>query len=244
MRLNVENMKDVLFKATCNYSLDSVGLTITPDKITSGSKSNNIVIVLNLPNNVIPDIPDTTEMYFSEPNQQVKVYLDLMSGLDDVQVSLSDTKMTLTADGQKGIVHYCSANLVPTFSGDGPKVNGVSVYNTQLDDNWVYKFEKIRGIASRFQKIYFTIKDKTIYMESTDKSNQHSNGISFNMGYSDHVDLCLGFDYKVFSNVMKVIGDRHDDFTVTLDSIKTAGLLSFINADNTEKYFLISQTEV
>jgi len=245
MEIDVNVFKGVLQKATLNYLFETVGMTISPDIIHVGMRSTNCVVVLNMKNDMIPSIKNEEELYFSQPQQQIKTYLDLIDE-DTADIKITDTKIILESGKQKSHINFCSPNLINVFNGNGPKQSGDIIYEKNLDDDWMYMFEKIQRIASKFKCLYFTIEDGMIFMEGTDKTNAFSNGMSIELeesGYDQDVQLC--FDLKTFSNIVKVIGTNHEDFTVTVSYIpdRKAGIVSFINNDESEKYYIVSRSD-
>jgi hypothetical protein len=169
----------------------------------------------------------------------------LLSGNDDVNIKLSSNHISLNAAGQKSMLHFCSPILVPTFSGTGPKVQGDPIYTFKLDDDWINKMDKIQRIASKFKKIYFVVKDGKVLIEATDKLNNYSNGLELVLGDTTHLDVSLCFDFKSFSSVFKVLGSEYEDFTMTVSTMTSmnAGLISFINDNESEKYFILSKED-
>lgn len=245
MNVHIDSFKSVLLKSTLNYTLESVGFTVTPDHVKCGMRGDNFVIVLNMENNLIPDIKGECEFYFSEPSNQIRTHLELMSGNDDVQIGIKDNNISLKSGGQRSVIHFCSPNLVSLFSGSGPKVSGTSIYEVKLNDDWLDKLDKIQKIASKFKKIYFVVKDGKLFIESTDKLNDYSNGLLLVLGRCDHEDVTMCFDFKSFASTFKVLGGEYENFTMTVSTIKDldAGMISFINENESEKYYILSKED-
>ena len=82
-------------------------------------------------------------------------------------------------------------------------------------------------------------------MEGTDKTNTFSNGMKMEIGTSDYGDVNLCFEFKTFNNIMTLINGDFSDFTVRVGYIKknNGGMISFINGDNSEVYYLLSTRE-
>ena len=95
MKVNVENFKNVLKKATLNNSIDTVQLLIGPQKIKSKmiSGDNTCITILDIDNNVV-DIKEELEFNFSEPSQQLLPYLNLIDE-DEVEIIVKNEKIIL-----------------------------------------------------------------------------------------------------------------------------------------------------
>jgi hypothetical protein len=73
MNINIDEFKKVLKKATINFSLDSVQLNFTKDRVKSKmvTNANDAIVILDIPNTVIPDVRqhDEHSFNFGDPNQ-------------------------------------------------------------------------------------------------------------------------------------------------------------------------------
>ena len=245
MEVNIESFKNVLLKATLNYSVENVGFVVDPDHIKVGMRGENFVIILNMENDMIPDVKGEAEFNFAEPSNQVRTHLDLLSGNENVKMGITDNNISLSSGGQRSVIHFCSPNLVSTFSGTGPKKTGTPVYTVKLDDNWLDKLDKIQRIASKFKKIYFVVKKGKVFIEATDKLNSYSNGLLLVLGRTEEDDITMCFDFKPFVNTFKVLGDDYEDFTMSVNAIPemSAGMITFINEDESEKYYVLSKED-
>lgn len=245
MEVNIESFKNVLLKSTLNYTTANVGFTVDEDNVKVGMRGDNFVIILNMENDMIPDIKGECEFYFDEPSNQVRTHLELLSGQEHVKIGLNDNKINLSSGGQRSTIHFCSSNLVPTYSGAGPQVKGTSIYEIKLDEEWLDKLDKVQRIASKFKKIYFTVKDGKVLIEATDKQNNYSNGLLLVLGRTDYEDVSMCFDFKSFNNAFKVLGEEYEDFTMTVNAFDNmdAGMVSFINDSESEKYYILSKSD-
>jgi hypothetical protein len=246
LNVNIDSFKNLLLKGTLNYSSSNIGFTVDKERIRVGMRGDNYVVILKMNNDLIPDVKGEASFYFDEPSNQIRTHLDLLSDCENVEIGIKDNHIILNADGQKSVIHFCSPNLVPTFSGSGPKTDGVHVYDVKISHEWMYNLDKIQKIASKFKKIYFVVKNGKIYIEATDKTNSYSNGLTFELGSTDLSDTIMCFDFKPFSNAFKVLGDRYEEFTMSVNYIEklNAGIISFINEDGSEKYFILSKDDI
>lgn len=246
MQVNIESFKNVLLKGTLNYSASNIGFSVVDDRIKVGMRGDNWVVILNMENDLIPDIKGEYDFYFDEPSNQVRTHLELLSDSEDVKIGLAENHISLKASGHRSLLHFCSPNLVPTFNGSGPKTTGTPIYTIKMDDEWLQKLDKIQRIASKFKKIYFVVKDGNVLIEATDKNNSYSNGLLLVLGKVEHPDVTMCFDFKPFSSAFKVLGDSYENFTMSVNAIPDldAGMITFINDDESEAYFLLSKEDM
>jgi len=246
LKINIENFKELLDKATLHYTAPYVGVSTSKDKVHVGLKGDNFIVIVDKPNDIFTDVADDFEMFFEEPNQQLKPYLDLMNGIDNVKVTVhGSTRMILEAEGQKSIIHFCAKNRIPYFAGDGPKAKGSVIYDVKVDDDLIYKFDKIKSVGSRFKKVYITVQSKKVSIEATDKTNQYSNGLVLSLCDTDQDNCELCFESKTLYSVFKLVEAEYSEFkmAVQFDYERKSGLISFIKSDNSEKYYIISSAE-
>ncbi len=62
--------------------------------------------------------------------------------------------------------HFSSPDFVSSYKGDKPKIDNW-FFNEKINDDIINKFNKIKKIAGKFGKIYFTIEDNKLYIETT-----------------------------------------------------------------------------
>ena len=248
-KVNIPIMLDLLRKSTCNYSIDSVCLTFDVDKYNVGMRGTNCIIMLNGENDVISGIKDsdTWELNFSDPSKNVKTYFDLIIPDEDgnADITMKEEKIILKSGNQKSNLFFCSDTLVSRFDGSGPKTIGDELFETVIDQELIDTYSLIKKVASSFGKIYFSVKDGKLFMEGTDKTNSFSNGMSMEIGDSDYTDVDLCFEFKTFNNFMTLINGDFADFTIRVGYIKknNGGMISLINDDKSEVYYLLSTRE-
>lgn len=244
MNINVNNLQGLIKKATLNYVIPSVNLTINGSQVISKMRSqgNSVVVCLDLPNDIITDLPDTVEMNFDEPNLNVKPYLNLIDN-DVVQLSVNDAGLILKDGRQKTNLFFCMPSTVTTFSGNTPALT--PFHTIDLNDEVKGYFDKIRKIAGSFQVVYFTVRDKKFYIEATDRSNRYVNGISFELADVDTHNLDICVEYKNFNALLQVIEANFTNFKVSFSWLvaQEAGMVSFERNDGKEKYYLMQKQE-
>jgi len=246
MKLNVENLKDVIKRSTLNYLISSIQLKFNNDKIISNmiSTSMDAVIMLELDNNVI-DIKSKDDIMFNftEPNINVKPFLDL---IDDelIDIVIDDSKVKLGSSKQKMTFHFSSPDFVSSYKGDKPKIDNW-FFNEKINDDIINKFNKIKKIAGKFGKIYFTIEDNKLYIETTDKTNTFANSMKFEIGDVDYKNLTLCFDFKNVNALLSLISKTYDNYIIKLHITEDeeGGMLKFEKTDGSENFYFVSYTE-
>lgn len=244
MNINVNNLQGFIKKATLNYVIPSVNLFIDGDRVVSKMRGqgNSVVVCLELPNDIITDIPDSVEMNFDEPNLNVKPYLNLIDN-DIVQLTVNDAGLVLKDGRQKTNLFYCMPSTVTTFSGNTPDIK--SFYDIELNDEIKGYFNKIRKIAGSFQVVYFAVREGKFYIEATDRSNRYVNGISFEIANVDSRDLDICVEYKNFNALLQVIEDNFNNFKAEFSWIDSqeSGMITFTRNDGSEKYYLLQKMD-
>ena len=93
MNINVTELKKFLKKATLNYSIDSVQMNISKERVVSKmiTPSSDAIAILNMDNTILPNIStrDSIVFNFSEPSTTILPYLNL---IDESAVTSIDIK--------------------------------------------------------------------------------------------------------------------------------------------------------
>ena len=241
MNVNISSFLDVLKKSTLNYSIGSTSINFDDDKVWCKmmSPDQNAVIFLNMDNNVISDVTNDTTFNFTDPNKNVKPYLDLTDN-DDVECRIDISKLVLIDGNNKTKLFFCDEEFVSTFSADEPPLE--FFHTLELTEDKLNIFNKIKKIASRFDKLYFTVESNELYIEATDKTNAYSNGVKYKLDDVDYSDIELCFEYKNINSVLNLLsGDFNIKFVYKEE--QEAGVILFEKSDLSEKYYLMSIME-
>lgn len=247
MKIKIDAFKNVMKKATLNYIIPSVQLKFEDGRIISNmvSQSMNAVIMLNMKNDVL-DVPVSYqgEFNFSDPNVNVKTYLDLIDE-EMADTVISDSNMKVTTDSkQKSCFHFASADFVSTYKGNKPAIDKW-IFSEKLDNTLMDKFNKIKKIAGKFGKIYFSIDGGKLFLEATDKQNSYSNSMKFELCDVAHDDFNLCFDFNNINAFLTLVSQSYDNFDVKLHITdnKKGGMLLFKTGDDSEFYYFVSKNE-
>jgi len=246
LRINITEFKKVLKKATINFSLETVQLHFDRDKIkckmTSGS--NNPIVMLDLPNTVLPELTREVYFNFSEPNQSLVPYLNLISE-DEADIDLKEQKIVLKVGDQKSNIFFCSPEIVRVFPRDMARSDIQYFVEYPIDESFMEKYSNLKKIGPRFNKVYFTTESGELFMETTDKTNRYANSFRFSMVNDIEMsDISLCFDYKNIANIFISL-DRYEGFVIKLTyaSDRNLGMLH-LSKGNSENYFLMSKVDI
>lgn len=237
MELNVNELKNVLKKGTLNYLIESIGLVVNKDQIKCNmiSKDRNVLLFLDMPNNLIEGINDELTLNWVEPNSKVKPYLDILDE-DMAVIKVSDEKIIINKQLK---LNFDDESVIDIFGKDNP-ISKIDFFHSEIiDENFLINWNKIQKIGRTFGKVYFTIINNKLYIETTDKTNRFSNGGKFYLCDVKHKDFTLCFRYKSIVNLMTLI---NNEFTIKYSYVEKndLGLICFVKNDDTEKYFLMS----
>ena len=203
-KMNVPFFQEALKKSTLNFCIDSTHLNIGQEKIQSRMMNvdKNVIILLDIKNEVIEDLETDTvfDFNFSDPQAQLMPFLNIIDN-DEVTVDIFDEKIVIKDNDLSTKVFFCSPTIVSTFGSQNARSID-SFLEMELDNDFYAAFLKIKKIGSKFGKIYFTIKNGDFFIETLDKSNSFSNGISYKLKSGvDIEDLTMLFNFKNFVNL-------------------------------------------
>lgn len=237
MLINIENLKEFLKKATMNYYIENVRVSFDVEKdvvwTRMRSYTNHAATIIKIKNNIFKDVKEDIEMNFSSTKGELRPFLDLIDE-EEVDFKLFDNKVIL---GNKLKLHFDDPMSISFLESEGPLKSLEYFINMPLKEDFFDKFNKIKKIGNRFNKVYFTIKDSILYIEATDKLNLYSNGISFEISKVDYADTFFCFDFISIKNFFDVVDEN---FTLKLAGVDEGGLLQAGNEDDSESYFLMS----
>jgi ribosomal protein S4E len=243
MEFNVNALKNTLRKATLNFSIESVQLLITKDRVVSKmiSDHRDAVVELDLPNDIM-DLKKGSEyeFNFSQPNANLIPFLNLIDS-ETADISIKNEKVVISDGNQRSNIHFCSPDVVSVFTGKLEK--SLEFFMTlEIDDTILQAFNKIKKVATKFGNIYFNVEDGRFNIETSDRSNRFSNNLKFDITDADYKDVSLKFDFKTFLNMLNVINGSAEEFTMKFSYVESSerGLILTEKADNTEIYYLMS----
>jgi len=246
MKINIDNFKEVLKKATINNIIKTVQLKFRDGKITSSmiSDDNAAISILNVDNDVLTT-DDEVDFNFSEPETEVKPYLKVFDN-NEVEIKLYKNKILLRDTNQQTNINYCNPIIVTLFGKQDVKEDANWFFETKIDEDFIRAFNKIKKIGPKFGRVYFEIDNEKFIIETTDKTNEFSNGLKFSLANAKKVEnICLCFTYNDISSIMSVINNDSENFKIkfTYNEAQELGLLYIYSLDGSEKYCLFSIRE-
>ena len=246
MKINIEEFKTVLKKATINNIIKTVQLKFSDGKIKSSmiSDDNSSISILNIDNNVL-NTTDEVDFNFSEPAQEVIPYLNIFDN-NEVEIKLYKNKILLKDTNQQTNINFCSPMITTLFGKTDVKKDANWFFETEIDEDFIKAFNKIKKIGPKFRRVYFEIKNEKFIIETTDKTNEFSNGLKFYLADAKKIkNICLCFTYNDIASVMSVINDDFEKFKIkfTYNEVQELGLLYIYSLNNFEKYCLFSIRE-
>ena len=249
MKVNVKNFKELVRKATLNLSIDSVQLDVTNERIESRmvTAHSDGVVLLEVENDVITEMTanDDFQLNFSEPNLNLIPFLNLIDE-DEANLFVHENRITMTVGRQRSNVFFCSPTVVSVFSAGTPLDSVDYFLETNIDENLVEAFKKIRKVGTKFGRVYFNIEGNTLSIEATDKRNTVSNTLKFDLlDDVDHGDMSICFAYDNFQRLMSLILDDYESFELKIAYIEQQelGMLYIRRSDGSENFFLMSKVE-
>lgn len=242
MKINIKNFKDVITKATLNFSIETLQLRFS-DRIQSDMINGNgtSISILNVENNVL-DSNEELVFNFGNPSHNVIPFIALFDN-DEVELSLTDLFMKLKDGSQITKIGFCSENAVKRLGTNDVK-DVDWFYEMKIDQDFIDKFEKIKKIGARFGKVYFSVSENRLFIETADKTNMYSNGVKFKLADIEMPDLALAHSYNDVVNFVHCIEMNLDKgFTLKLsfDDEQGLGCVYAFSENSEEKYALISR---
>lgn len=244
MKINIKNFKDVITKATMNFGIETLQLRFNEGRIKSDMINGNgtSIAILDVENNVL-DTNEELNFNFGDVNNNVIPFIALFDN-EEVEISLHDLFMKLKDGPQSTKIGFCADASVKRLGTDDVK-DVEWFYNMPIDVTLINQFDKIKKIGSRFGKVYFTVENNKLFIETADRTNMYSNGVKFELADNVNIqDLSLAYVYNDVVNFFHCIQKNLDKgFTIKLsfDTEQQLGCVYAFSEQNNEKYALISR---
>jgi len=179
---------------------------------------------------------------FGDPSNNLMPFIALFDN-DEVELSLTDLFMKFKDGQQITKVGFCSDAAVKRLGTDDVK-DVDWFYDMAIDQTLIDQFEKIKKIGSRFGKVYFTVDQNRLFLETADKTNRYSNGVKFKLADIEMPDLSLAYVYNDMVNFFHCIEmniDKNFTLKVSYDREQGLGCVYAFSEQSNEKYALISR---
>ena len=243
IKTNVDNLKELLKKATINFSINNVQIKFENNMAKSRmiSSDDGSISIINIENNIF-DTDGEIELNFSDPSSNIVPFLNLFDS-NEVDTQIYENRIVLKDGKQKSTLNFCSPTIINKFGSESIRSDVEWFYEKELDEDFIEHFKKIKKIGTRFQKIYFEVKDNKLFIETSDKSNEFSNGLRFNIDEVNRENLVLSFDYKDVVNIMAVIENSFENFSIKFAyrEEQDLGIMFIKSFDDSEQYCLFSR---
>jgi hypothetical protein len=248
MKINVENFKSLVRKATLDLSIDSVQLNFEKDTVTSKmiTQHSDGIVLLELENDAIIGMTenDDFQFNFSEPNQYVMPFLNLIDE-EEANIAIHQDKITLSIGRQRSNMFFCSPTVVNVFSAGSPLESVVYFIDMPISEDFINAFKKIKKVGTRFGRVYFNVEGGLLSIESTDKRSSVSNTLKFDLVETDFRDMSICFDFGNFSKMMSLVSDDYEEFEIKISyrEENELGMIFVRKLDDSENYFLMSKVD-
>lgn len=247
MIINLKEFEDVIRRATINFLVDFVQLNVTKDRIKAKmTNGRGSISILDMPNNMIFEMKlgDELQLNFDDPQASVLPYLATLGDVEDALFDEKREKVVLKAGKINTKISLAFPQDNKIFLPDAPKSSITPFTTFDIDSDFMEAYSKMKKVASKFEKVYFTVEDGKLYLETTDKTNTASNGVRvdlFEVEGEDPKVIC--FPFKNVSNIISLAND--DQFTMSLTYVKDQqmGMMTVARKDSTENYYQFSLKE-
>jgi hypothetical protein len=250
--LHVQNFKTLLKKFTCNNLIEFAQLNFLDGDIQTSIRNMNgdVIVKAKVPNNVISGINPNEEltMNFVEIPIRVSPHLDVLDD-DATPILISDDRINiLSGDSHRdSCLTFSDDSVVEDFIMHRDAADGIEpFYSMPVTDHFVdVEFDKIKKVAARFNKVYFTVEDEVLYIETTDKTNLFADSYKVDIESLPGVeDMTICYDLRNISALMQIIEEEENkNFTMMFYWLEESdrGMIYASSEDESEKYFLLSR---
>lgn len=252
MKINIDNFIELIKKATINYSIDYCQLTVSKEKINCSIKNNlsSIIVKLDVKNNVFSDVTEDFILNIIDAGQTIVPYLQLFDKKKEVEVKYTFIRdnhiknFDLKQDKLKSRLNFAEPIITRLFSGTLNIGDAKEIFSITIDEDFIDNYEKLKKIAVRTGKIYFSVKDKILSFIAGDTSLSHLNSFSVEIEEKNFEDIEICFDFKYYMNVISILNLDENLFDIVL-LVKTKnnspfGILDIVSKDKSEEYFIAS----
>ncbi len=245
-----------MMKATLNYSIDYLQLHFIDGRVKSAmvSDQRSIITIIDIKNDDILGVTpqDDITFNFAQPAIQLLPYLEV--------IDEEEAEMKIVDDPDKPHIDLISKDFISSvhFITESTLKNNVLHKTSKEDFDYFHKlevtvdplsvrFEGIKKIGTRFGKVYINVKDKKLWLETTDKMNAFSNPAKTELADNvDIEDLSICFDFRNFVNLTSVIeaGKKEEkvfDMKFAYIKEREGGMIHVTSRDGSEQYFLLNR---
>lgn len=245
MKINIENFRNVITKATLNFGIETLQLRFS-DRIKCDSINQNgtSISILDVENNVLDTIEQLT-FNFSDLSNNVIPYINLLKKTEP-ELRLTDLFMKFLDENHSYKIGFVSDSAIRRLGTDDVK-DVDWFFETKIDEQMIKNFEPIKKIGSRFGKVYIDLDNKRLFINTTDKTNRYSNDVKFKIANLDMQDLSLAYTYTDMVNFFHCIEmniEKNFIMKISFDEEQGLGCIYAHSESGDEKYALISRDKL
>lgn len=252
MKCNINNLIEFIKKATVRDMIDFVQINVSENQISSSliSERKDVVSVLSKDNNIFSQYGKNEKTEFvlnwKEPSQNLIPYLKIFSEDELVDCQIKDQDIILKQGKIKTKINQSIEDVKQILKKKWDLQKFNFFYEFELTDEFKEDFSVIKRLAASFEKIYFTVENNKLFLETFDSSNTFSNKLSIAQKDVNSEDLFLCFDFRAFLCLMDVLKTEEKKYTFKMNYDKNykAGMLFVFSDDNDEIYTLTSKREL
>ncbi len=250
--LNVKNFESLLKKVTLDNTIPFCQLNFSEGMIETSviATTRDIVIKHNMENNFIGGLGSNDELTlsFMDPHLRIMPQLKALEGLEieEAEIEISDERLKiLTGQWGGGTIHFCDdAVLANNIMRRNPRELNY-FHSIVVTPEMHYGFKPIKAIAPTYGKIYFTVENSNLYLETGDKTNVYTDNYKLPLANDVGVDdLTVCFDFSNFNSMMNVMAAEENkkyNINFAWENEDERGMM-YIHTDETdENYYLFSR---
>jgi len=251
--LNVDKFKTVLKKFTCNNLTEFVNINFADGNIQTAIRNMNgdVIVICKHPNDVILGINPHEELTMNFTGCPVR-FLPTLNAIaeDEVQIEIFEDKINILS-GQHGhrkaYLLYDDDSVVENFIMHREPLEAVEYFHSmKITDEFIKgDFDYIKKTGARFQKVYFSVVDGTLYIQSTDNTNLYADGNIIPITELPGVqDMMVCYDLNHITAMMQIVEDEPEkEYIMNFAWMpeQDRGMIYTHSEDLTERYFLLSR---
>jgi hypothetical protein len=216
--LHAANLEKLLKKVTLDNLIQFCQLNFVEGRIKSSiiAITRDVVVQHDLVNNVLGNLGegDDITFNFTDPQLRVTPQLKALGSIDieEADIEMSDEKIKILA-GQwgGGTIHFCDDSVLENhiMLRNPRELDYFHTINVTPDMH--FGFKPIKMIAPQYGKIYFTVTDGNLVLETGDKTNRFTDNYKLPLaGELPINNLTVCFDFNHFNCLMNVMAAEEE----------------------------------
>ena len=216
--LHAVNFEKVLKKVTLDNLIQFCQLNFIDGRIKSSiiATTRDVVVQHDMVNNVLGNIGAADDLTFSFTDPQLRITPQLKAlgsiDIEEAEIDISDEKIVIKA-GQwgGGTIHFCDDSVLANHIMRRNPRELDYFHTIDVTPDMHFGFNPIKMIAPHYGKIYFTVKNGNLVLETGDKTNRFTDNYKLPLASGLQVnDLTVCFDFAHFSSLMNVMAAEEE----------------------------------